>query len=228
MPRPRQPRRVARLPEVTCFEPRGGASASDPEVRMSVEGLEAIRLVDLEGLATEDAARRMGVSRHTFGRVLADARQSAAEALALGRRLRIEGGHWTLEANPSPLPHRLRKELVMNRIAISSQGPGLDAAVDPHFGRAPGFVLVDVDTLEHRFLDNAAAQARAHGAGIAAAQSVADAGASVVITGRAGPKAHRALGAAGIQVEETLTAGARVRDAVARFKSAHSEPGDAR
>lgn len=224
MPRPRNLRRVAQLPVATCFEPRGIPPERRGEVRMPTEGLEALRLVDLEGHSPSDAARRMGVSRHTLGRVLTEARRAAAEALAGGHALRIEGGHWTLEPAPSPSTEAPPKELPMNRIAISSRGPGLDAEVDLHFGRAPGFVLVDVDTLEHRYLDNAAVQMRAHGAGIQAAQRVADAGASVVLTGRVGPKAHRALGQAGVRVEETLAAGTCVRDAVARFRAAHPLP----
>ena len=35
----------------------------------------------------------------------------------------------------------------MRRIAISSAGPDLDGPVDPRFGRAAGFVIVDPDTM---------------------------------------------------------------------------------
>ena len=40
----------------------------------------------------EQAADMMGVSRHTFGRILADARGVVAEALVTGKALRIRGG----------------------------------------------------------------------------------------------------------------------------------------
>jgi predicted DNA-binding protein (UPF0251 family) len=66
------------------------------EVVLPLEGLEAIRLSDFEGLDQEAAAVRMNVSRQTFGRILMEARAIVAEALVLGRVLRIEGGHYEM------------------------------------------------------------------------------------------------------------------------------------
>ncbi len=66
------------------------------ECSISVDGLEAIRLADVEGLSMAEAAARMGVSRHTFGRVLAKAHESVGKALVEGMALRIEGGHYRL------------------------------------------------------------------------------------------------------------------------------------
>jgi len=60
--------------------------------RLTLDGLEALRLADVEGLYQEEAARRMGVSRATFGRVLAAAREIVADALVNGKGLDIEGG----------------------------------------------------------------------------------------------------------------------------------------
>ena len=59
---------------------------------MTLDELEAIKLADLEQLYQEEAAARMGVSRPTFGRIVASARRKAAEALVTGKALRIEGG----------------------------------------------------------------------------------------------------------------------------------------
>lgn len=102
MPRPKQERQVALSPEVTYFKPRGVPLIHLEEVRLSVEELEALRLADLEGLSQAESAASMGVSRHTFGRVLAAARRNTALALVNGRALRIEGGHWVMnEASPS-------------------------------------------------------------------------------------------------------------------------------
>jgi predicted DNA-binding protein (UPF0251 family) len=39
----------------------------------------------------------MGVSRHTFGRILTEGRNAAADALVSGRALRIEGGDHELK-----------------------------------------------------------------------------------------------------------------------------------
>ena len=105
------------------------------------------------------------------------------------------------------------------KIAISSEGPGLDEQVDPRFGRAAGFVIVDPDTLTFDYLDNGAAQAQARGAGIAAAERVAGSGARVLLTGMVGPKALQVLRATGIRVEQEMN-GLTVRQALERFKKA--------
>ena len=59
---------------------------------MSVEELEAIRLSDFEHLDQETAANLMKVSRHTYGRILANARSIVAEAVVTGKAMKIEGG----------------------------------------------------------------------------------------------------------------------------------------
>ena len=78
------------------FKPRGIPATELEEVVLPVEGLEALRLSDLEKLDQETAAGRMNVSRQTFGRVLAQARQVIAEALVMGKMIRIQGGSYTL------------------------------------------------------------------------------------------------------------------------------------
>lgn len=88
MARPRLPRSVAGRPVATLFKPGGIPALA--QVRMSLDEFEAVRLSDLEGLEHAQGARRMGVSRQTFGRVLASARRKVAEALVLGHALRIE------------------------------------------------------------------------------------------------------------------------------------------
>lgn len=65
-------------------------------VVLSVEELEAIRLVDWEGLYQEAAAERMEVSRQTFQRILREARRKVADALTNGKALGIEGGDYVL------------------------------------------------------------------------------------------------------------------------------------
>lgn len=101
MPRPKQERQVALQPEVTYFKPRGVPLLQLEEVCLLVEELEALRLADLEGLSQAEGAARMGISRHTFGRVLLSARRNVTRALVNGLALRIEGGHWVINAKPS-------------------------------------------------------------------------------------------------------------------------------
>lgn len=102
-------------------------------------------------------------------------------------------------------------------IAITSEGPGLDSMVDPRFGRAAGFVVVDLATNAVSYVDNGGSQAMAQGAGIQAAENVAHAGAKHLLSGFVGPKAFQALSAAGIAVVQDVE-GMNVGQAVEKFR----------
>lgn len=106
----------------------------------------------------------------------------------------------------------------MTKIAISCEEPTLESAVDPRFGRAAGFLIVESDTRQYEYVENGAAQAMAQGAGIAAAEAVVQAGATVVLTGYVGPKAFIALTAAGVQVGQNLE-NLTVQEALDRYKA---------
>lgn len=90
MPRPKKPRFVSAYPAIGAFVPQGVAVTG--EIFMSVEELESIRLSDFEHLDQETAANMMEVSRHTYGRILANARSIVAGALITGKALKIGGG----------------------------------------------------------------------------------------------------------------------------------------
>jgi len=113
----------------------------------------------------------------------------------------------------------------MSKIAITSEGPTLDDMVDPRFGRAAGFVVVDLENMETRYIDNGQTQVMAQGAGIQATELVAGAGVSCVLTGFVGPKAFKALSAVKIGVVQNLE-GMTVRQAVERFQSGMVQPAD--
>jgi len=106
----------------------------------------------------------------------------------------------------------------MEKIAVSSEGPDLDTRVDPRFGRAAGFVIIDPETLAFDYVDNGASQVMAQGAGIQAAEIVAATGARVLLTGFVGPKAFKALSAAGIKIGQNVD-NLTVREAVKRFQA---------
>ena len=99
MPRPPKCRRVAFLPNVTYFKPAGIPLRALDEVQLSIEEAEAIRLKDLEGLEQGEGAERMNISRPTFQRVLASARQKMADALLNGKAIRIEGGSFEMASS---------------------------------------------------------------------------------------------------------------------------------
>ena len=96
MTRPRKLRFVQGRPIVGAFVPDRLPPWGREEVVLPVEGLEAIRLSDLQGMDHETAANMMNVSRQTFGRILSEARTIIADALVTGKVLRIEGGHFEM------------------------------------------------------------------------------------------------------------------------------------
>lgn len=105
-----------------------------------------------------------------------------------------------------------------NRIAITCEAPDLDAPIDPRFGRAAGFLIVEPDTLDFEYADNGSSQAMAQGAGIQAAENVSKTGVKTVLTGYVGPKAFMALNAAGIRVGQNLE-GLTVRQAIDKYNT---------
>lgn len=94
MSRPPKCRRVEFVPHLTYFKPAGVPMRDLTEVNLTVEELEAIRLKDLTGLEQEACAEKMGVSRPTYHRILASARQKVADALINGRAIKVEGGNY--------------------------------------------------------------------------------------------------------------------------------------
>ena len=96
MPRPPKCRQVAYIPEVTYFKPAVIPLRALDEVQLSVEEAEAIRLKDLEGLDQEVGAKKMNISRPTFQRILASARQKIADTLLNGKAIRICGGNFEM------------------------------------------------------------------------------------------------------------------------------------
>ena len=92
MARPVKCRCVSVPPGVDYFKPRGIPLADLEEVVLQLDELEALRLADSEGLYQEKAARKMKVSRATFGNIVASARKKVADAIVHSRAIRIEGG----------------------------------------------------------------------------------------------------------------------------------------
>lgn len=94
MPRPRKCRRVEKRPIHTFYKPQGVPLEGLTGVSLSIEGLEAIRLADAEGLDHNYASEMMGISRPTFSRMLNEARQVVARALSNGWAIQIDGGNY--------------------------------------------------------------------------------------------------------------------------------------
>ncbi len=103
------------------------------------------------------------------------------------------------------------------KVAISAQGNDMESLVDPRFGRAPWFIVIDVESGAWRARDNGANVQASGGAGVQAGSSVASEGVEAVITGNVGPNAYKVLTAAGITIYQAGN-GVTVQDALAAFK----------
>jgi predicted Fe-Mo cluster-binding NifX family protein len=110
------------------------------------------------------------------------------------------------------------------KIAISATGKDLDSAIDPRFGRAGYFIIVDAESGNIvNVIDNLAAQDAAQGAGINAATLIAGSGAQTVLTGQVGPKAFEVLQASGIRIISNVSG--KVGEAIEQYrKGAISSP----
>jgi predicted Fe-Mo cluster-binding NifX family protein len=84
-------------------------------------------------------------------------------------------------------------------VAVTSQGPAMDSEVDPRFGRARYFIVVDTETGGFEAHDNTENVGAAQGAGIQAARAIVDLQVQAVITGHVGPKAFEALRAGDVR-----------------------------
>jgi len=107
------------------------------------------------------------------------------------------------------------------RIAVTSTGNELISDMDPRFGRAQYFLIVDPETLEYEAVENKQNLNLPQGAGIQAAKTVVDQNADVLISGNCGPKAFDVLNAANIKV--VTGAKGRVMDAITQYKSGQLE-----
>ena len=111
------------------------------------------------------------------------------------------------------------------KVAVTSLGPDMTSDVDPRFGRARWFVIVDTETGESEAIDNESGVDASSGAGVQAAARVAGLGVEYVLTGHCGPNAFRTLTEAGVEVV-TLAKGT-VEEAVGKLQGGELSPVDA-
>jgi predicted Fe-Mo cluster-binding NifX family protein len=105
------------------------------------------------------------------------------------------------------------------KIAITlAESGGLDTQMDPRFGRAAAFLIVDADEGTVIAEESNGAVAAAHGAGTAAASTMSRHGVEGVVSGRFGPKAAQALSAMDIAMW-TAPSGVTAREALSLYKA---------
>ena len=201
MPRPVTERRVCcRLPQ-QVFKPAGVPARELEEVILGLDGAEAIRLADLEGLYQDAAAQRMGVSRQTFGRIIEAARRAVADAVINGKRLRIEGGEIVVKEEG---------ERTM-KIAVPVRGTDLDG----HFGHCEGFTVFTLDERRAIVAEEPVASAAGCGCKSGVGATLAKMGVTHLVAGNMGDGAVHVLASHGISVTRGATGDARA--AVERF-----------
>jgi len=101
------------------------------------------------------------------------------------------------------------------KVLITATAPVLSAKVDERFGRAAYFIVAYTDKDGFEAIENENVNA-ATGAGIAAAQKVAELNPDIVLTGNCGPKAEQILTAAKIKIRTGISG--TVEDAIKSAK----------
>ncbi len=100
------------------------------------------------------------------------------------------------------------------KICLTATDKGMDSDIDPRFGRAPYFLILDpaaqqIEAVRNPYLEDA------QGAGIGSAQMLVDKGVRIVLTGQVGPKADQVFRAAGVQI--ISGASGTIREAIQNF-----------
>ena len=90
--RPKKTRWIKCEPGERCFKPLCKPLSELEGVHLTLDEFEAVRLADLEGCEQEYAAKKMRISRPTFSRIIASARQKVADGLVNIKAIKIEGG----------------------------------------------------------------------------------------------------------------------------------------
>jgi len=130
------------------------------------------------------------------------------------------GGQWWAAPSQRGPATPEQRPSTAGKVAVTAAGPSMDAAIDPRFGRCRYFLLVDTERETFEVVENT--QTTRNNAGAQAAEIIAGKGAQVLLTGECGPKASKALAAAGIEVIPGCsgTVGALIR----QFKAGQLAP----
>ena len=103
------------------------------------------------------------------------------------------------------------------KIAVTATAPDFDSPMDPRFGRAACFLVVDSENMSWSAVENTQQLNAAQGAGIQAGKTIVETGCTVLITGNCGPKAFRVLTGAGVKI--VTGAKGSARQAIEQFKA---------
>lgn len=205
MPRPQRCRRICREPEYDRFTPEG--ISGEPQVRLSLDEFEVIRLVDYEKQTHEQCAAQMDISRTTVTEIYESARYKIADCLINGKDLLISGGNYRLcEGSAAPCCGRpCRKEEGASAISLPPKGANNmriavtyeNGMIFQHFGHASQFKVYDIENgavVSEQVVDT---MGQGHGA---LAGFLFNNGVDALICGGIGGGAQMALKEAGIRL----------------------------
>lgn len=196
MARPCKKRRICAAPRCRRFLP--DPPEQTPEVRMSLEELECIRLLDYLGMTQEECARQLGVARTTVQALYTSARRRIAGCLVEGRPLHIGGGNYELCTAKNTCcaflqQDRMKKGCQTMKLAVTYE----NGQIFQHFGKTSQFKVYTIENnavRESHILD-------CNGAGHSAlADLLQREGIDTLICGGIGQGAQNALSAAGIRL----------------------------
>lgn len=238
MARPRKFRNVCDFPDNDRFGPLGRGAGEENIIIMPLDQYETIRLIDLEGLTQEECSDQMNIARTTVQRIYSDARKNLAESLVNGKVLKIEGGDYKLcngkgrfcgRGNCNRRRQGRNRTFVKNkeeerktmRISMPVNEKTIKTELADSFGRAPYFLIYNVETKETDFVENKASSSPG-GAGIIAAQTLVDSQADILISPRCGQNAADVLKAANIKLYKSLEGSAK--DNIKAFEDEKLEP----
>jgi predicted Fe-Mo cluster-binding NifX family protein len=110
------------------------------------------------------------------------------------------------------------------KIAVTATGPKLSSELDPRFGRAAYFIIVDPETMMFDVVENRQNLDLPQGAGIQAGKTIVDHHVDALITGNCGPKAFKVLERAGVKI--LVGASGTVQNVVEQFKRNELTPAE--
>jgi len=102
------------------------------------------------------------------------------------------------------------------KIAATAAQPDISSDIDPRFGRSLYFIIVDSETMDYEIIDNSSAGA-VSGAGVQAAQFIANKGVKLILTGSCGPNAFQTFQAAGVEIITGVSG--PIKQAIQQYKS---------
>lgn len=211
MARPCKSRTLEGVPRPVLYIPSGWTQEQCAPAEVAIEDFEVFRLVDGHAHTIEEAARKLGVSRSTAGRMLERSRR--ALALAMERHLPIYIDASDASNLSSPKVVLPDYELGSGSLAVAVDAPYPDAPVARIFGRASVFALVGPQS-GITYLNNPGTGVM-RGAAISAVEQLRVAGVARIAAGRFGVDALELLGAASI--EPLLVTGMKLSQVVELF-----------